>query len=69
MHAGLVLTLTVLATWFSATPVVARDDDTPKSIAASDWSSIRAAYESNRHAAAAVEGGGYQARNPARTGR
>ncbi|MFT7485533.1 MAG: hypothetical protein ACI9F9_001383 [Candidatus Paceibacteria bacterium] len=35
----------------------------PEGLAASDWSSIRAAYEANRHAAFEVEDG-YQARNP-----
>jgi hypothetical protein len=34
-----------------------------KGLSASDWSSIRAAYDANRHAAFAVEDG-YQARNP-----
>ena len=38
-------------------------DQVPEGLSASDWSSIRAAYEANRHAAFAVEGG-YQARNP-----
>src|SRR5262245_55419782 len=35
----------------------------PEGLSASDWSSIRAAYEANRHAAFAIEGG-YQAPNP-----
>lgn len=35
----------------------------PEGLSTSDWSSIRAAYEANRHAAFAVEDG-YQARNP-----
>ena len=34
-----------------------------KGLPTRDWASIRAAYEANRHAAFAVEGG-YQARNP-----
>ncbi len=39
-------------------------DDVPEGLSAADWSSIRAAYEANRHAAYPVEGG-YRARNPA----
>ncbi|HKQ50594.1 MAG TPA: FG-GAP repeat protein [Phycisphaerae bacterium] len=39
------------------------DDHVPDSLSASDWSGIRAAFEANRHAAFAVEGG-YQVRNP-----
>jgi FG-GAP repeat len=35
----------------------------PKGVSASDWTSIRAAYEAGRHAAFAVDGG-YQVRNP-----
>src|SRR5258706_3959707 len=35
----------------------------PEGVSASDWSGIRAAYEAERHAVVAVEGG-YQARNP-----
>jgi hypothetical protein len=35
----------------------------PDGVSTSDWSGIRAAYEANRHAAFAVDGG-YQARNP-----
>ena len=38
-------------------------DRVPEGLSASDWSSIRAAYEARRHAAIAVDGG-YQARNP-----
>ena len=38
-------------------------DSVPEGLAPSDWTSIRAAYEAQRHAAFAVEGG-YQARNP-----
>jgi len=41
----------------------AAQDRVPEGLSASDWSSIRAAYEANRHAAFAVEGG-YEARNP-----
>jgi hypothetical protein len=44
-------------------PAVAGEECVPKGLSASDWSSIRAAYEANRHAAFAVEGG-YQVRNP-----
>src|SRR5687767_13853924 len=36
----------------------------PEGLAPSDWASIRTAYETQRHAAFPVEGGGYQARNP-----
>jgi hypothetical protein len=39
-------------------------DDVPAGMMASDWASIRAAYDAQRHAPFAVEGG-YQARNPA----
>ncbi|HKQ49087.1 MAG TPA: thrombospondin type 3 repeat-containing protein [Phycisphaerae bacterium] len=38
-------------------------DPVPDGISPSDWSSIRATYDGNRHAAFAVEGG-FQARNP-----
>jgi len=38
-------------------------DSVPEGLAPSDWTSIRAAYEAQRHAAFAAEGG-YQARNP-----
>jgi len=41
----------------------ASQDSLPDGLAASDWSSIRAAYEANRHAAFDVQDG-YQARNP-----
>lgn len=37
--------------------------DTPKGLSDNDWSSIRAAYEANRHAAV-VGDGGYEACNP-----
>ncbi len=40
-----------------AAPAAAGDDRVPEGLSASDWSSIRAAYEANRHAAFAVEGG------------
>lgn len=38
-------------------------DNVPEGLVPSDWASIRSAYEAQRHAAFAVEGG-YQARNP-----
>jgi hypothetical protein len=41
---------------------LAREDRVPDGLTATDWSSIRAAYDANRHAAVAVEGG-YQTRN------
>ena len=41
----------------------ARRNEVPEGLAASDWSSIKAAYEAGRHAAQPV-GDGYQARNP-----
>ncbi|MCK6483155.1 MAG: thrombospondin type 3 repeat-containing protein [Phycisphaerae bacterium] len=41
----------------------AAQERVPEGLSASGWSSIRAAYEANRHAAFAVEGG-YVARNP-----
>jgi len=40
----------------------------PDGLTASDWSSIRAAFEANRHAAFAVEGG-YQSRNTSQSWR
>lgn len=40
-----------------------RHHGVPDGLSGSDWSGIRAAYEANRHAVFAVEGG-YQARNP-----
>ena len=43
-------------------------DRMPDGLSASEWSSIRAAYEANRHTASAVEGG-YQARNPGQSWR
>ncbi len=39
-------------------------EDTPKGIAPSDWSSIRAAYEAGRHAISRQEDGTLAARNP-----
>ncbi len=42
---------------------LASAETVPKGLTPSDWGSIRAAYEAQRHAAFAVEGG-YQARNP-----
>jgi len=45
------------------TLAVAQNADTPVGIAADDWSSIRAAYDTSRHAVYAVEGG-HAARNP-----
>ena len=44
----------------------ARSNKTPAGVSTSDWSSIRAAYEANRHAAFAVDGG-FQARNHAQS--
>ncbi|HKQ50398.1 MAG TPA: thrombospondin type 3 repeat-containing protein [Phycisphaerae bacterium] len=44
-------------------PVSATANDGPDGLSTSDWSSILAAYEANRHTAFAVENG-YQARNP-----
>ena len=38
-------------------------DEVPEGLSAADWSSIRQAYEANRHAAYPVAGG-YQACNP-----
>lgn len=60
------------AFWLAANPAISFSDDlqnrrspdnTPDGLASSDWSSIRAAYESNRHKAFAAEGG-FVARNP-----
>ncbi|MBK8035851.1 MAG: FG-GAP repeat protein [Verrucomicrobiaceae bacterium] len=55
---------------FAASPAQPRNpqqlqslDETPRGLAKSDWSSIRAAYETGRHAFQPVEGG-WQARNP-----
>ncbi|MFO0875182.1 MAG: hypothetical protein U0575_14595 [Phycisphaerales bacterium] len=49
--------------WLLAAPAARGDERPPEGISASDWSSLRAAYEANRHAALAVDGG-YRARNP-----
>jgi len=48
--------------------VTASEHRVPEGLSASDWSNIKSAYESNRHAAFAVEGG-YQARNPGQSWR
>ena len=50
---------------FDAAPAraAATGDSVPEGLSASDWSSIRAAYQAGRHAAFAVDDG-YQARNP-----
>ncbi len=59
------------AFWLAANSAISFSEDlqnhrpsgnTPDGLAASDWSSIRAAYESNRHKAFAAEGG-FVARN------
>lgn len=65
--------LAITATfWLAANPAISFSEDlqnrrppdsTPEGLASSDWSSIRAAYESNRHKAYAAEGG-FVARNP-----
>jgi hypothetical protein len=39
-------------------------DAVPEGLNASDWSSIRAAYQAHRHQAVRAEGGSYRARNP-----
>jgi hypothetical protein len=44
-------------------PAAARDGSPPEGLSASDWSSIRAAYEAGRHKIFAVEEG-WSARNP-----
>lgn len=44
-------------------PAVDRAEHLPEGLSASDWCSIRTAYEAHRHAAVALEGG-YLARNP-----
>ena len=41
----------------------ASSDSVPEGLSASDWTSIRAAYQAHRHQAVPVEGG-YRARNP-----
>ncbi|MFT5030551.1 MAG: hypothetical protein ACI9VS_003006, partial [Candidatus Binatia bacterium] len=58
--------------WVSATPDPGQSrsnrspDETPKGLTASDWSSIRAVYDANRHKANVVEGkpGLWRALNP-----
>ena len=57
------LMLVAAMAFLPAAPAVAGEDGVPEGLSASDWSSIRAAYEANRHAAFAVEGG-YQVWNP-----
>jgi len=49
--------------WLVPASTATADERVPDGVSPSDWSSIRAAYEANRHAAFAVEGG-YEARNP-----
>ncbi len=49
--------------WLAPASTVMADERVPDGVSPSDWSSIRAAYEANRHAAFAVDGG-YDARNP-----
>jgi len=44
-------------------PQIAASVEVPQALDATDWSSIREAYEANRHAAVAADDG-YQARNP-----
>jgi len=48
----------------SVAPVAGDAARVPEGLAASDWSSIRAAYEAGRHGAFAVADGGHRARNP-----
>ncbi|MHC4091383.1 MAG: hypothetical protein ACYSVY_14105, partial [Planctomycetota bacterium] len=62
--ATLLTSPSVSAAWEASTPQVGADEEqVPEDLSASDWTSIRAAYEANRHAAVAVADG-YQARNP-----
>jgi hypothetical protein len=58
--------LSVVAIALLAGPCRADDTPTPKGLAPSDWSSIRAAYEAGRHAAFADDAtpGHFRARNP-----
>jgi len=71
MYARWMITRVVCATIVFA-PVLsasANEGVAPEGLSASDWAGIRAAYETNRHAAFAVEGGAgvspaYVARNP-----
>jgi hypothetical protein len=55
-------TLTVVGCWL-LTAMVNATESTPKGLAKSDWSSIRAAYEAGRHEIRATAGG-HEARNP-----
>ncbi len=58
--------LSAVAIALLAVPCRADDTPTPKGLAPSDWSSIRAAYEAGRHAAFADDAnpGHFRARNP-----
>ncbi len=47
-----------------AVATIAENDTVPGGLTAADWSSIHTAYEAGRHAAFAVDGGGFRARNP-----
>src|SRR5437870_89813 len=47
---------------FAQVPSARAQDRVPTGLSPSDWTCIRAEYEANRHAVAAVESG-YQARN------
>ncbi len=60
LAAGVVAVVGML---LAVSTVLAQDDQVPEGLSASDWSSIRAAYEANRHSAFAVENG-FIARNP-----
>ncbi len=60
---GLVLGFVNLLICLPAIAETSAGQCVPEGISTSDWSSIRAAYDANRHAAFAVDGG-YQARNP-----
>lgn len=51
------------ASWLMIVLPAGGTERVPEGLSASDWSSIRAAYEANRHAAFPVEGG-WQTRNP-----
>lgn len=55
--------LIAAATLLAAQPVFADQALAPEGLSAADWSGIRAAYEANRRAAFAVDGG-LQTRNP-----
>lgn len=58
--------LAAILLFFISPPAHAQETSGPKDISPSDWSSIRAAYEANRHAAVRDEAlpGHYHARNP-----